>query len=96
MNDIGVMRCLNAGCYLRDNRRNFVFRKRRMLLGVTLQNFAFGPLDREKMQSGCFAYLDSLDDIGVLAPYCASRTKRATAVLSWRSFSRSTLSATVP
>jgi len=65
MNDVGIVGCLNPGCYLCDNRRDVIFGKRRMLFGVTLQDFTFCPLDGEKMKPGCFAYLDSLDDIGV-------------------------------
>ena len=66
MNDIGIVRCLNSGCYLRYDRRDFILGKRCVLFGVTFQDFAFCPLDREKMESSGFANLDSLDDIGVL------------------------------
>lgn len=66
MDDPDAVRRVNGLRDLRDDRCGLVAREWSVLLGVTLEEVAAGPFNREKMQAGArFADLDGSHDVRV-------------------------------
>jgi len=66
MNNAGFVRSLNAGCYLRNDRSDFIDGQWGVLLGVSFEYLSLRPFDGEKVQPIiCLPDFDGLDDVRV-------------------------------